>query len=75
MYPQLPHEALEILADFLTNMAAGWFATVLIFPGIWNQFELSQVLFQLFFNLLSGIMALVIAIWLKREVHNERKHP
>jgi len=55
----------EILSDFFTNIAAGFIGSVFIFPGIFGIQSIADVIALLFINIPSGILALVIAFYIK----------
>lgn len=62
---------LAVLSDLFTNFAAGWFATIVIFPGIWREFTFDQILLFLPLHFLYGILSLGIAFHLKDKSHEK----
>ena len=60
-------ESLEVISDLLTNLAAGWLATIVIFPGIWNSRDAAEIYLVLFSNIFFGMVSLIIAVILKKE--------
>ena len=62
-------EQLEVLSDLFTNLSAGWFGTILIFPGIFRSDDPITMLRILLVNIAFGILSLQIAFRLKEQSH------
>ncbi len=67
MYNLFTIDRLEILSELFTDMAAGWFGTILIYPGIWINRPFTENILVLLLNFLCGIFSLVIAFRLRKE--------
>lgn len=57
---------IDVLADIFSNLAAGFFASILVFPGIFGIQTIYDFLALLLINLTSGILCLNIAFKLKK---------
>ena len=58
---------LEVLSELFTNLAAGWFGTIFIYPGVIGDKPVSEVLALLTVNIVSGTLSLILAFRLKEE--------
>ena len=56
---------LGILSDLFTNLAAGWFGSIIVFPNLFQFSGLFELLLSLTLNFLLGILSLVISIYFK----------
>ncbi|MBI2612143.1 hypothetical protein HYW54_05390 [Candidatus Gottesmanbacteria bacterium] len=61
----LSSHQIEVFADLFTNLASGFFGTLIIFPGIFGLRSPLDLLALLIINLPSGILLLTIALKLK----------
>ena len=68
---QLTAKRIEVFSELFTNLAAGFFGSLVIFPGIFGIKNISDLLPLLIINLPSGILALLVALRLK-EYANEQ---
>lgn len=57
---------IDILADIFSNLAAGFIASLVIFPGIFGVKSIEDFLALLLFNFPSGILCLYTAFKLKK---------
>lgn len=54
-----------VISEIFTNLAAGYFGTIIIYPGLSLGKNLSDSLLPLILNLFAGIVMMSIAIKLK----------
>ena len=54
-----------ILADIFANLASGWFATILILPGIGQNQTLAEAAILFINSLINGIVYLLISFRIK----------
>jgi len=57
----------DVLGDLFTNLSAGWFGSILIFPGIYRSDDPATLLRILLINVAFGILSLQIAFRLKEQ--------
>lgn len=62
---QLSGRQIEVFGDVFTNLAAGFFGSLIIFPGIFGIGGIEDLTGLLLINLPSGILALLIALKLR----------
>lgn len=62
---------IEVIAEVFTNLAAGFFGSILVFPGIFGLRRPSDLLALLILNVPSGILCLLIAFKLKEYLHGK----
>lgn len=58
---------LAVLSELFTNLAAGWYGTIFIYPGFVGSKHFSEVLPLLTVNIVSGTLSLLLAFRLKEE--------
>ncbi len=67
MYGILSTARIMIFSEFFTDLAAGWFGALFIFPSSWLSQPPDKAIQTLFFNCVLGILALEIAVFLKKK--------
>ncbi len=60
-------ELLQTLAEVFGNLAAGWFGSIIVFPGIWSIVDQSVLLRQLFFAFAFGTLSILLSSRLRKE--------
>jgi len=58
--------SVEILSDFLVNLAAGWIGAAIIFPIRIEEKKVKLILLTV--NILCGIMCLIAAYFIKKYI-------
>ncbi len=58
-----------VLGELFTNLAAGFFGSLLIFPGVLGIHTIADIAALLLINLPSGILCLLIAFRLKEAAY------
>lgn len=58
-------KSVGVYAELFINLSAGFFGTLIIFPGVIGIKSFYDILGLLFINLSSGILCLLIALKLK----------
>ncbi|KKS73528.1 hypothetical protein A2781_00475 [Candidatus Gottesmanbacteria bacterium RIFCSPHIGHO2_01_FULL_42_27] len=56
---------LEIFADLFTNLAAGWFGAIVIFPNLFHFNNISELVLSLTLNFSLGLLSLLLAFYFK----------
>lgn len=68
---KLSPQKIEIISDLFTNLAAGWYGSIIIFPGIFQIKTLSEILNLLFISITFGTLSLCIAFYFKEhKIHD-----
>lgn len=61
----LSKSRLEILSDLFTNLSAGWFGTIVIFPNLFHFSNVVELILSLTLNFSLGILSLLLAFYFK----------
>ena len=56
---------LATIGELFTNLAAGFFGSLIVFPGLFGIHSVTDIAALLFINLPSGILCLLISFRLK----------
>jgi len=62
----ISNKKITVLSELFTNLSAGWFGAIIIFPGIFIVRDVNDVLLKLFINGFFGIISLLVAFKLKQ---------
>ncbi len=65
---KITSKKIEVFSDLFTDLAAGCFGTLLIFPGVIGIKTLLDLILLLIINLPFGILCLLIALKLKEKI-------
>ena len=61
----LSKSRLGIIAELFTNLSAGWFGAIVIFPNLFNYRNNIELILSLTLNFSLGILSLLLAFYFK----------
>lgn len=59
---------IEVISDLFTNLSAGFFGSLFLFPGVLRFQTMADFYSLLLFNLPLAIFSLIVAIELKKQI-------